>query len=290
MDQKLWNINFCNANSRETYYTIHNVKAAHKYGRGKDVRVGIIDWLFGLDEHNDLYSGGVDLSGNADCSYKNSGHGYWMACALKEIAPECRIFAINFLNGENVNERAEYIVKAVDWAIENGIDILTYSHSRFNNDERAVIDKAVDKAYAKGVTTTFIHYDYEKNIFPGGLFKFREGVRDYDIRILHYDYNTLSVDKYEKYIAMNKTDIKSGDDVPYFSISSMSPVLAGFVAILKSVNRSLTADDCKKILKETSYSTHFTGYAPFDDVDIDNVADIGKATKLTYDGLLAGGK
>lgn len=39
-------IYFNNANSRDTYFTVHNVKEAHKYSKGKGIKVGIIDWCF----------------------------------------------------------------------------------------------------------------------------------------------------------------------------------------------------------------------------------------------------
>ena len=282
-EEKLWNIHYENANSRETYYSIHNVKEAHKYGKGKDIKVGIIDWCFGLNEHADLYTGGIDVSDKPFCLYDKSEHGYWMACALREIAPECEIYAINYLNGNNWDTRAEYIVKAINWAIENNIDILTYSSMRFNDEERLIIDNIVDSAVSKGIITTFIHYDYEKNIYPGALFKSGSDQREPDIRILHYDYNTMHITRYEKYISMNKEDIVSGDNVPYLSMSSTSPVLAGFIAIMKSINKYLTLNEYKKILKETSYTTNFTGYAKWDtNITADNVADIGIAAKFVY--------
>ena len=82
MEKKLGHIHFSNANSRETYYTMHNVKEAHKYGKGKGIKVGIIDWCFGLEKYPDLYSGGVDVADNLSCLNDDVHHGYWMACAL----------------------------------------------------------------------------------------------------------------------------------------------------------------------------------------------------------------
>ena len=166
--------------------------------------------------------------------------------------------------------------------MNKNIQILTYSSSMFNPDERAIIDKVVESAITSGIITTFIHYDYENNFLPGALMKFHAGNREPDIRILHYDYNTLFIDKYIKYISTNTDDIKSGDGIPYFSISSTSPVLAGFIAILKSIDPSLTLNKCKQILRNTSYSTHFKGYATWDDVDIDNVANIGAAAEYVH--------
>jgi hypothetical protein len=262
---------------------MHNVKEAHKYGKGENIKIGIVDWCFGLNEHPNLYAGGTDVSDNPFFLYDKSEHGYWMACALKEIAPECQIYAINYLNGENFDTRAEYIVKAINWAIENSINILTYSGMRFNEKERIIIDKVIDNAVTSGIITTFIHYGYEKNIYPFALYKSGDEQREPDIRILHYDYNTLFINTYEKYISMGINEIASGNDIPYFSISSTSPVLAGFMAIMKSVDNSLTLNDYKKILKETSCSTNFTGYAKWDqNIDVDNVADIGKAAKFVY--------
>lgn len=273
-------INYSNANSRDTYFTMHHVKEAHRYGKGESIKVGIIDWCFGLKEHESLYSGSVDVSGDPFYLDSPSEHGFWMAQTLKEIAPACEIFAINYLNGNNFNDRGEYIAKAIDWAIENGMQILTFSGPLFNSAERPTIDKAVQKAVDCGIITTFIHYDFENNFFPGALMHFHPGNREPDIRILHYDYNTMFIERYRKYAAMDFADIKSGDDIPYFSMSSMSPVLAGFIAILKSIRESITLKECKALLKETSYETHFTGYAPWDNVDIAGVADIGKAAKL----------
>jgi len=283
MEEKLWKIQYENANSRETYYSIHNVKEAHKYGKGKNIKVGIIDWCFGLNEHPNLYAGGVDISDNPFFLYDNSEHGYWMACALREIAPECQIYAINNFNGVNYDAKAKYIVKAINWAIQNHIDILTYSGRQFDDEDRIKIDKTVDDAVSKGIITTFVHYSYEKNIFPGALFKSGSEQREPDVRILHYDYNTLHINQYEKYISMDINSIDSGNDIPYFSMSSTSPVLAGFVAIMKSIDNTLALNDYKKILKETSYSTNFTGYARWDkNINANNVADIGNAAKLVF--------
>ena len=283
MEEKILTVNYENANSRETYYTMHNVKEAHKYGKGKDIKVGIIDWCFGLNKYSHLYASGVDVSDSFAHLNDYSRHGYWMACVLREISPECQIYAINYLNGNNFDIRAEYIVKAIDWAIENSIDILTCSSSAFNDEERLSIDKAVDSAVENGIITTFIHYGYEKNIYPSGLLKSGDDKREPDIRILHYDYNTLFSNQYEKYISMNKADIKSGNDIPYYSISSTSPVLAGFIAIMKSIDNSLILSDYKKILKETSYSTYFTGYGSWENnIETNNVADIGKASEFVF--------
>jgi len=246
-----------NANSRETYFTMHNIREAHKYSKGKGVKVGVIDWLF------------------------DNGHGLWMASVLREIAPECEIHTINAVSYESDEIRNNLFVSAIDWAIENGMDVLTYSHMKLNAE---LTGEAISKAVRHGITTTFIHNDHPDNIWCGGCMPYYgQGFsREPDINIYHYDYNQLFISQYESYadkIARGE-HIGSGNDIPYFSISSTSAVTGGFVAILKSIKPSLTPSECKEILMNTSYPITERIGEHWYDIDVcPRVADIGKAVK-----------
>lgn len=243
---------FNNANSRETYFTLHHIKEAHQYSKGLHVKVGILDWLFGKEIHKDLYSDFIDVTNTPNDILNYEGHGYWMASVLKEIAPECEIYAINcvFYNENNKNledHRILYLEKAVDWAIENKIDILTYSHKRFESNYNEKLTSILNRANQNHIITTFIHCDHKDNLWPYGCMPFinNEGFsRNPDYNILHYDYNQLFIQSYNRYkeAVENKAYIKSGDMVPYFSFSSMSPVLAGFVSILLGIKGELTLE------------------------------------------------
>ena len=57
----LWNIHFPDANSRDTYASIHNLKEAHKTATGSGIKVGILDWGFGFADHEGFYAGGKDF-------------------------------------------------------------------------------------------------------------------------------------------------------------------------------------------------------------------------------------
>jgi len=85
-----------------------------------------------------------------------------------------------------------------------------------------------------------------QNILSKNPLRSGDEKREPDIRILHYDYNTLFSNQYEKYIFMDKNEIDNGDNIPYLSMSSTSPVLAGFIAIMKSIDNFLTLYDYKK--------------------------------------------
>ncbi|MCP4545597.1 MAG: hypothetical protein GY835_03895 [bacterium] len=66
--------------------------------------------------------------------------------------------------------------------------------------------------------------------------------------------------KYEKYVDSGRKPTRKVGDLPYFSNSSMSPVLAGIVAMMKEVDNSLPAAEYKRILVETSREIDYDGY------------------------------
>ena len=275
---------FNNANSRETYYTFHNVKTAHQRSLGESIKVGIIDWEFSYNEHAHLYAGCADVSGIPD-QLQNSGHGYWMTNTLREIAPKCEIYALNAIDHSTEDNRMTLLEKAVDWAIENGIEILTYSHMAFSGTEKTRAHNVIERAVKAGLITTFIHCDSPYNIWPYACFPYIPEAnfeRTPDVNILHYDYNVLMPDVFNRYrsrLAAGQP-IQSGNDIPFFSFSSMSPVLAGFVALLKKCNKKLTAEECRQVMIETSYS--ITEHRPnwYSINPCQRVVDIGKAVEI----------
>ncbi|MHB1002089.1 MAG: S8/S53 family peptidase [Armatimonadota bacterium] len=286
-------INFNNANSRDTYFTVHNVKAAHMYARGRGVKVGVIDWLFALDDNKSLYTDSVDIADFQPGLHEGKGHGLWMATVLREIAPECEIVAINGIhNGDGMSFeeleecRSQNLIKSIRWAMESGIDVLTYSHAKVPLSYRQRVANIIAEAVSYGVTTTFIHNDHQDNIWPYGCFPYSKAsgdncdfTREPDVNIYHYDYNTVMFNRYQAYLEkVARGDvIKSGDDLPFFSISSTSPVLGGFVAILKSMEPQLTPAQCKELLISTSYSITVKGENWYDINPCPRVVDIGKA-------------
>jgi hypothetical protein len=265
-------VNFPNANSRDTYFSVHNIAPAHALHRGEGVKIGILDWGFGFSENEELYAGGLDFSNNPYNFNHVNEHGLWMAQVLKEIAPGSEVYALGTFIPDNENEWVDALIEAVNWSIENDIEILTMSHQRIaRDDNRTRFDEAVNRAIEHGIVTTFIHYDNPNNILPWGLFSYREGQDGYrrtpDINIYHYDYNTLFVTQFLEY------ERRGHPEQSYMSVSSMSPVTAGFVAILKNVNDGLSPAEYKDILIRTSYSTDYDG------AYVERVVDIGNAVR-----------
>lgn len=256
---------FDNANSRETYFTIHNVNEAYAYGKGAGIKVGILDWGFAPAEHKELYYEYKKFANNANW---HSEHGFWMAAVLREIAPECEIYALDTYDPSSEEKWVDAMIEAIDWAIDNKLDILTLSHQAVSEENLDRFNAAIDKAFANGIVTTFINNSNNNNILPYGLWDYRPSgdmARVPDVNILHYDYNPI----YNLPGAPARTDL-------FLSYSSTSPVTGGFIAILKSINNTLSPAEYKNILVKTSYALKVKD-ALYGESEPTHVVDIEKA-------------
>lgn len=247
---------FPDANSRPTYFTLHHIREAQAISRGKGIRVGILDHSFGLELHPGLYAGGKNFVVDDDeFLTKREWHGYWMANVLREIAPEVGIYALNTISFKDPGSNAEAISKAIDWAIQQQIQVLTYSHGSIKGEAKKILNEALDRAHRAGIITTFIHTGHPENIMPCGLWPGQDDGREPDINILHYDYSVVPIAELQK--------LRNGEQTwwnpPFLSVSSTSPVLGGVVALMKSLRPELTREECRKILQETSRPLEFEG-------------------------------
>lgn len=276
--ERIWNINVPDANSRDTYASVHHVREAQKVSTGAGVKVGILDWGFGYEEHVGLYAGGEDFTTyeyHEDNFRHTSEHGFWMAQTLKEIAPDAEVYALGTYVPDDEDAWVDAMIEAVHWAMEQNIDILTLSHQEISEKNRERFDAEIDKAVKQGIVTTFIHYDNPNNILPWGIWS--DGGEEYydreeDINIFQYDYNTLFLDNYKS--AAGATDFdRTYKDQLYVSVSSMSVVTAGFVAILKEVDGTLPPAEYKEILVKTSRPMEYAGEKA------EHVADIAEAVR-----------
>ncbi|HSG08655.1 MAG TPA: hypothetical protein VLA36_09860 [Longimicrobiales bacterium] len=248
---------FPGANSRETWFSVHNLRAAHELARGAGVKVGIMDHSFGLDALGELYAGGENFqTGGWGAAYRTEAHhGSWMARALKEVAPDVEVYALGTYDGDETS-RVRAMAQALEWAVAHDLDAVTYSAGAFSPEAREALDPAVENAVANGVTVIFIHYPHPLNLFTSGIGpRSGDDEREPDLNIFHYDYSVVFT---ERYAALMRGDDASGYR-PFLSLSSTAPVAAGMVALMKSLDPTLTPADCRRILQEASGSFTFQG-------------------------------
>lgn len=274
----IWNIHVPDSNTRETYATVHHVKEAQEAGTGAGVKVGILDWGFGFEDHAGLYAGGKDFTTYEyhDENFNHtSEHGFWMAQTLKEIAPDAEVYALGTYVPDDEGEWVDAMIEAIHWSMEQDLDVLTLSHQAISKENRERFDAEVDRAVEQGIVTTFIHYDNPNNILPWGIWESGgDGYydRDADINIFQYDYNTIFLESYGRIADLPEYDEIYKDEL-CLSVSSMSVVTAGFVAILKEVDDTLTPAEYKEILVETSRPVEYAGE------QAEHVADIEAAVR-----------
>lgn len=241
-----------NKKAKESYYTFHNLKKAQKLSSGKDVRIGIIDWLFG-NTKSKLYSGCFDATEKSFLRAKE--HGYAMANTLKEIAPNCEIFAINAITKESLkddNLRVEFLEKAINFAIENNIKILTYSHQEIK-DKNAIkkLNKILELAEKNKIITIFLHCNQKRNIMPIAINSTHKNSKADVFHIYQYDYSMLNPIAYKKWLESDKKD-----NTCFLSWSSMCPVLAGFIALLIEINKNISKQEIINILNTTQHQNN----------------------------------
>ncbi len=273
---------FPNANSRDTYFTIHNLRAAHDISRGRNAKVGILDQYFGsqLAQTRGLYAGGASFGGSGDGALTTQiGHGYWMALTLREIAPEADLYPLNAVAGDE-EAKLEAMVQAIDWAIGKRLDALTYSGRSFSPGSRARLDAAVDRAVAAGVVVVFIHYSHQGNLLPGALLTREKDEREADVGIYPYDYTVAFADKYLKW---QRNPADSDGYRPFVSVSSTAPVTAGVVALMRSLHPGLSPAACKQVLIDTSRTMDYRGQR------LTRVLDAGAAVLLARGHAADGG-
>ncbi len=248
---------FPGANSRETWFSVHNLRAAQELSRGAGVKVGILDHSFGLDALGDLYAGGENFQAGAwGQAYRTEAHhGSWMARALKEVAPEVEVYALGTYDSDEAS-RVQAMVQALEWAVSHDLDAVTYSAAAFSEAGRNVLDPAVEKAVEHGVAVIFIHYPHPLNLFPSAIGpRSGDDEREPDLNIFHYDYSVVFT---ERYGALMRGEDAAGYR-PFLSLSSTAPVTAGMVALMKALDPTLTPADCKRLLQEASHPFTYEG-------------------------------
>jgi len=241
------------SSTTQDYLTVHNVRPVHDLTRGAEARVGILDHSFGQDVHPELYAGGsrfLPSSAQPGIGTEETHQGYWMALALHEVAPAADIFALDVI-GSSEAETVAALERALDWAVEHDLDVVTYCSGALTATAREYLDPVVERTVAAGVVIVFVDYPHPMNLLPGGFSApGTEPENTPDLNIFSYDCTALFADTFVALIESDDNGIQRHR--PFLARPSTGSVTAGFVALLRSLDPEVSPASIKNILVQTS--------------------------------------
>jgi hypothetical protein len=221
-------------------YDLLNIKEAQKHATGKGVTVAILDHWF--DPGHKSLKGRIKKPGSVveglPVFQKTPGHGTWMAEDLSRTAPGVSIMPVRFCGGDRYGDPDLYI-KGIEYAVDNGADIISISHRAIPKDRLPDLDSAVQKASDKGVTVVYIHYyGPRKDVIVPGPIEFA-GFKERGEMI--YVIGTNFIDE---------------QSFPYtWGVSQTAPIVSGVIALMKQLNPRLKPREIKEILLKSTITT-----------------------------------
>jgi subtilisin family serine protease len=140
---------------------------------GRGVKVGIIDsGVNPAHPHVGGVAGGAGISASkADFTtdyLDYIGHGTAVAGAIREKAPDALLYAVKVFD-RALTTNIESIIKAIDWCIEKGIDVINLSLGTVNLQHREKLETAVARAAEKGTVIVAAHEMSGQPSLPGCL-------------------------------------------------------------------------------------------------------------------------
>jgi subtilisin family serine protease len=94
-----------------------------------------------------------------------AGHGTACAAIIHSIAPEALLYSVRVL-GTNMHGRAYQFAAGVNWAVENGMDVVNLSLSTAKKDYFALFHSLSDEAYFKNVMLVSAASNFDEPSMP----------------------------------------------------------------------------------------------------------------------------
>jgi subtilisin family serine protease len=138
---------------------------------GQGVRVAIIDsGVNPAHPHVGGVAGGVGFTANETTeNYLDYlGHGTAVAGAIREKAPDALLFAVKVFDLA-LRTNATTILRALDWAIDQQMDVVNLSLGTFNSSYRAAFEQIVARALERNVIIVAAHETAGQPLLPGSL-------------------------------------------------------------------------------------------------------------------------
>lgn len=160
---------------------------------GRGVKVGIIDsGVNPAHPHVGGVAGGARISPSEADSPNDYldyiGHGTAVAGAIREKAPDAQLYAVKVFD-RALTTNIKAIIKAIDWCVENEMDLINLSLGTVNIEHREVIKQAVRRAAERGTVLVAAREMSGKPSLPGCLPSVIGVVVDWEIARDRYEVN-----------------------------------------------------------------------------------------------------
>jgi hypothetical protein len=167
-------------------------------------------------------------------------HGTSMAKALLTIAPEAKLHLLLAETPRNESGyRADYIIDALEYCIENKIPIVSLSWASYFSTDEKLINK-IQEARDKGITIVWFHYpNNEAGIIKSTFTYFKD--ESYAKIIFNKGYSISAFDRFIEEDMFYPQEISAG-------VSCTAPIVAGLAALIKEVNPELTPQEIEELL------------------------------------------
>lgn len=227
---------------------------------GKGVKVAVID--SGISPHPDLkIAGGASMVDYTTSYTDDSGHGTHVAGIIgaldntigtKGIAPGASLYAVKVFGSDNSAYLSD-VIRGVDWAITNNMDILNMSLGTVDNSPS--FKEIIQKAYAEGILI-FAAAGNQGAFNPAGDIveypaRYNEVIAvsavDQSLKRAPFSSGGPAVDIAAPGVSIYSTYLGSS----YMKMSGTSmatPYVAGQAALLKEAYPSLTNDQFRSLL------------------------------------------
>jgi len=216
-----------------------NIEEAQKIATGKGVTVAILDHTFNKNHEalkNRIVSP-ISFIEGVPALAERSDHGTDMAISIVTVAPDVKIMPI-VMSGEGHWGKTDLFIKGINYAVENGADIISCSQTAIKGDQNR-LDEAIENASSKGVTFVYINY---------------AGAKEEVVTPEAIEFEWLYEGNERVYVI--GTNFQRKETPITWGVSHTAPIVAGVVALLKEVQPDLQPGEIEKILLESTQKSY----------------------------------